>query len=315
MVTRNLALLALAVLCTLLTAYPSERNSLEHSKVETEMHNIFYHFSDSIYAHIIDLQGELVPAEKNGFPIFDDANSFQLVINSASISITIEALTNTLNQYVLAAPDAPLKEIRISRAGDKLKIRGHLHSKGDVAFETVGSLAVTPQGEIRVHTEKIKAGHIPVKGLLDLLGKTISNLLDTRKLQGLRAEKDDLILTPGELFPPPRIQGRLRAISVRGNDILQEYGTAQTVRTLRSGNYMAYRGGRLRFGKLTMADTDLVLIDMDPQDPFDFYLSHYVDQLVAGYTKTTPTFGLRCFFRDYNKLSAHERSRAKNAKR
>lgn len=28
-----------------------------------------------------------------------------------------------------------------------------------------------------------------------------------------------------------------------------------------------------------MEPTDLVMIDMDPQDPFDFYLEHYVEQL------------------------------------
>jgi hypothetical protein len=51
-----------------------------------------------------------------------------------------------------------------------------------------------------------------------------------------------------------------------------------------------------------MDDTDMVLLDLDPQDSFDFYLSHYKEQLVAGYTKTTPAFGLRVFMRDYNKL-------------
>jgi hypothetical protein len=65
---------------------------------------------------------------------------------------------------------------------------------------------------------------------------------------------------------------------------------------------MAYRGSDLRFGKLTMNDADLILIDMDPRDPFDFYLDHYTEQLVAGYTKTTPDFGLRVYVRDYNKL-------------
>ena len=65
---------------------------------------------------------------------------------------------------------------------------------------------------------------------------------------------------------------------------------------------MTYRGGRLRFGKLTMNDTDMQLIDMNPQDPFDFYLEHYKEQLVAGYTKTTPAFGLRVFMPDYDKL-------------
>jgi hypothetical protein len=78
-----------------------------------------------------------------------------------------------------------------------------------------------------------------------------------------------------------------------------------------AGNYMAYRGAQLRFGKLTMSDTDLTLIDMDPQDPFDFFLDHYQDQLVAGYTKATPSFGLRSYFRDYNKLSPKQKSKAR----
>ena len=34
------------------------------------------------------------------------------------------------------------------------------------------------------------------------------------------------------------------------------------------------------------------MIDMDPRDPFDFYLDHYQEQLVAGYTKSTPDYGL-----------------------
>ena len=69
-----------------------------------------------------------------------------------------------------------------------------------------------------------------------------------------------------------------------------------------ASNYIAYRQNQRRFGKLTMSDTDMVLIDMDPNDPFDFYLEHYKEQLVAGYTKETPSFGLRVYMRDFNKL-------------
>lgn len=35
-------------------------------------------------------------------------------------------------------------------------------------------------------------------------------------------------------------------------------------------------------GKLTISDTDLILIDIDPNDPLDFYLDDYKEQLVAG---------------------------------
>jgi hypothetical protein len=65
---------------------------------------------------------------------------------------------------------------------------------------------------------------------------------------------------------------------------------------------MAYKNNRLRFGKLVMNDTDLIIIDMDPNDPLDFFLDHYKEQLSAGYTKTTPDSGLRVFIKDYNKL-------------
>ena len=44
------------------------------------------------------------------------------------------------------------------------------------------------------------------------------------------------------------------------------------------------------------------LIDADPRDPFDFYLDPYKDQLVAGYSKTTPQDGLRIYMPDFNKL-------------
>jgi len=276
--------------------------------VRAEMRNVMYHFTEPVAVHIAYLTGELSPTREGGMPVFDDANSFAITIQSARISITTDALATALNQYALAAADAPIKAVRITTSANKLKIKGRLHSKGDLPFESEGSLSVTPEGEIRVHTEKIKAGHLPVKGLMDLLGETISKLISTRKVSGLRAEANDLLLNPAELFPPPHIHGHLRSISIVGNEVVQEYGSQTALSEKISGNYMAYHRAQLRFGKLTMHDTDLVLIDMDPQDPLDFFLDHYQDQLVAGYTKSTPSFGLRSYFRDYNKLTPKQKS-------
>jgi hypothetical protein len=290
-----------------LVATSSSQPDAAPGAVYAEMRNVMYHYTEPIAVHISYLKGELVPTQKGGMPIFDDANSFTLSIESARISITTDALANVMNQYALASSDAPIKALSIIPNRGKLKIKGRLHSKGDLPFESEGSLSVTPEGEIRIHTEKLKAGHLPVKGLMDLLGESVAKLIDTRKVSGLRADKDDLLLNPAELFPPPHIQGRLRAISIVGNEVLLEYGTQSAPTVKLAGNYMAYQGAQLRFGKLIMTDADLVLIDMDPRDPFDFYLARYREQLVAGYTKTTPSFGLRCYFRDYNKLSSKQK--------
>jgi hypothetical protein len=293
----------ISLLLAALLSRAQEHSPADQGRVRAEMHNVLYHFTDSIAVHIVQLEGELVPTQVHGLPVFDAPNSFILAIHSATISVTTDALANVLNQYAFSAADAPLKGIRVSTQGDKIKIRGRLHSKGDVPFESEGSLSVTQDGQIRVHTEKVKAAHVPVKGLMDLLGETISKLIDTRKVRGVRVQGDDLFLTPSELFPPPHIEGRLSSISIRGSEVVQKYGSSSKPWANLSGNYMAYRGAQLRFGKLTMSNTDLILLDLDPQDSFDFYLDHYKDQLVAGYTKITPSFGLRSYFRDYNKLA------------
>jgi hypothetical protein len=300
-----LAVVALAALAFASSA--QEPSPVASRSVHTEIHNVLYHFTDSSAVHITQLEGELVPTTATGIPIFDDPNSFTLNIRTAEISITTDALASALNQYAFAAPDAPIKEIQISIKDGKLDIHGKLHSKGGIPFESVGSLAVTAEGEIRVHTESVKAAHLPVKGLMDLLGTDIAKLIDTSKVRGVRLEKDDLILTPAELFPPPHVLGRLSAVGLRGNEIVQTYGGVPTKPSM-PGNYMAYRGAELRFGKLTMSDTDLILIDMDPQDPFDFYLEHYKEQLSAGYTKNTLSSGLRSYFRDYNKLPPKQKT-------
>ncbi len=272
--------------------------------VEVQMRNVMYHFTNNIAVHIRRLHGQLVPIKRD-LPIFDDKESFTLQIGSAEIAMTADSLANVLNSYVFAQSDAPLKDVSIrTESRGRLKIKGKLHKKGAVSFEAEGSLSPTSDGKIRLHTEKMKALHLPVKGIMDLLGVKIADLIRTGKVRGVRAEKDDLILDPETLLPPPHISGQVTAVHVEPNNIVQVFGSSGANLPMRvtARNYMAYRGNQLRFGRLTMSDTDMVLIDMDPKDPFDFYLDHYKEQLVAGYTKETPSFGLRVFMRDYNKL-------------
>lgn len=268
------------------------------------MRNVTYHFTDRIAAHIYQLQGHLIPTKPGAMVVFDDTNSFILVVSSAEIAIGCASLARVLNKNVFSAADAPIKDITIESKNNQLIIKGKLHQKGDIPFETTGTISADPDGKIRLHAEHVKAAHLPVKGLLDLLGLDIASLINTKKVHGINAEKDDLILDPEQILPPPRIRGKVTAIRVQGNEIVQVFGALQVSNfaAKQPGNYMAYRDGDLRFGKFTMQDADLILIDADPQDSFDFYLDHYKEQVIAGYDKITPEFGLRIYARDYNKL-------------
>lgn len=276
----------------------------ESGSVQVQMHNVMYHYPGNITVHLRRVAGALVPTSAGKFPIFDDKESFRLQITAAEIAMDPQSLANVLNSNVFSAKNAPLKDISIRIEKDRLKVKGKLHQKGDIGFETEGQLSATSDGKIRLHAEKIRALHLPVKGLMDLIGLDIADLIKSGKVRGVRAEKDDLILDPGEILPPPHISGTITEIHLESNNIVQIFGDPQKHpwERVAAQNYMAYRGNRLQFGKLVMHETDMVLIDPDPRDPFDFYLDRYKDQLTAGYTKITPAFGLRVYMVDFNKL-------------
>jgi len=287
-----------------LNAHAQSSDAPDTRPVEFAMKNVTYHYSEPIAVHIAELQGELVPTKTGSIVFFDDKNSFNLHLAHAQISIGCNVLAQVLNENVFSSPETPIKNLSIVSRNNQLIMKGRLPQKADVAFETVGTLSADPDGRIRVHSEHVNAAHLPVKGIMDLLGIDIARLIDTRNIHGITVEKDDLILDSEQILPPPRIRGKVTSVRIQGDDVVLTFGTPQTSNFAekQSGNYMAFRHSDMRFGKLTMHDADLIMIDMDPADPFDFYLDHYQDQLVAGYTKSTPQYGLRTYTRDYNKL-------------
>jgi len=295
-----LRLLGVGLLLASASPQSASKRDTAH-EVSTEMRNVMYHFTDSIGVHIFDLSGKLLPTKE--IPVFDDKQSFVLQIDSAIMSISTDALAHVLNDYVFAAKDAPLKGMSVSTEGDQIKIKGKLAHKADVPFEMVGDIQATPEGKIRVHARHIKAAHLPVKGMLDLFGVKLADLINTKKISGVSTEKDDIILDPEQILPPPQIRGKLTSVRIENGQIVQVFGSGTVQQHLSNAkNFMAYRGAVLQFGKLTMRDTDMVLIDSDSKGPFDFYLDHYREQLTAGYTKTTAQFGLRVYMVDYDKL-------------
>jgi hypothetical protein len=276
--------------------------------VRAAIRNVDFHLTDRIVVHIVSLDGRLT-AKPGEIPVFDDKNSFGIDVDAAKNTLSMTALTNDLNDYVFAKPDAPLKKLSASIRGDELVIKGLLVSKGGIPFETAGTLSATPEGMIRVHTTKVSALHLPVKGLMDLLGIDTQQMLNTKKVEGVTVDKDDLILDPGKLMPPPEMHGHLTDLKIENGAIDLTFGpengkagaTPLSV-SCPARNYLFFKGGSVRFGKLTMSDTDLELIDSSPADPFDFSIDHYSEQLAAGYAKMTRAGGLCVHVPDYEKM-------------
>jgi hypothetical protein len=164
----------------------------------------------------------------------------------------------------------------------------------------------------------MKAVGIGVGGLMKFLGLHLEKLIKLRGERGVRIEKDDFYLSPAKLLPPPTVQGRVGKVEVNDSEVVQTFQPTNgqkaeplTVPDPKAENYMFYRGGTLRFGKLTMHDTDLLIRDAEPQDPFDFFLDQYNAQLVAGYSKNTPDHGLIVVMQDWKRTPELKTDKAK----
>jgi hypothetical protein len=274
--------------------------------VQVQMHQVHFRIDSAIVLQIEDLRGKLLPGEHPGHPYFDDKLSFVLGIDSAQIAIGTNDLARLLNRYTFAYRGSPLKSLKLKIEDGRLRQEGRLRG---ISFTVVGELSATSSGEIRLHPTSVKALGIPVDGLMKMFGLQLQKLVDLSKARGVRLEKDDFILTPSELLPPPRVRGSIAAVELRDSSIVQVFrpdsgAKVQPLRVPREKgeNYMFFRGGILRFGKLTMTGTDLEIIDGDPSDPFDFYLDHYNKQLVAGFDKNTPDHGLIVTMPDFEEL-------------
>jgi hypothetical protein len=93
-------------------------------------------------------------------------------------------------------------------------------------------------------------------------------------------------------------------VRIEGNRIVQTFGLSRPAHaTGETKNYMHYKGNVLRFGRFTMTNTDLRLIDADPADPFEFSPGDYVRQLVAGYSKNAPDGSLTVYMPDFDNAS------------
>ena len=314
LISRLLFVLLCAAAPKIVAGQNSPANDKQEGTVHAQMSNVTFRFSETVAVEIKSLNGVLVPLGKNEFPVFDDKDSFNLRISTAEIAIDSSNLANVLNSYVFARPHSPLTELSIIVEKGRLKVKGKLHDKGDIPFETEGILTPTVDGKLRLHGEKIEAMHVPVKGLMGLFGIDLGGLIKEGKVPGVQAEEDDLILDLEQILPPPHIEGKVVSVRMEGEKIIQIFGgsDAKPVKSIRAGNYMAYKNNRLRFGKLLMNDADLILIDMDPNDPLDFFLDHYKEQLSAGYAKLTPDSGLRVYIKDYNKLHPAKASPGNN---
>ena len=286
------------------------RAEASRQPVEVEMRNVDLHMTTDVTLHVTHLRGRFEPVGRRDVPYLDDKTSYAVDVDTGIVSIDLPSL-NALMTRTLAGDASNVDDLTIS-VDDKgdLRQKGVIDKAVNIPFSTRAGIEATPDGKLRVFTKSVKGFGIPMKSLMKVFHLEMDDLLRIKPGQGVVVRDDDLILDPATLMPPPSIRGTVTAARIDHNVVVQTFGDGAP-RHLSppavSKNFIYWRGGSLAFGKLTMASTDLELVDMDPKDPFDFSVERWNDQLVAGYSKTTSARGLKAHMPDYNDLKHAKR--------
>jgi hypothetical protein len=274
--------------------------------VEVDMANVDLHLSADVTLHVRTLRGQFIPVDRD-VPFLDDKRSYAVAVDSGEVAIDVATL-NALMARSMGGDKSNVEKLKVSFKG------GALAQKGvNIPFSATSQVSTTSDGRIRVHTQSMRGFGVPVRPMMKLFGIKMDDLVKVAPGSGVEVRGNDLIIDPARIIPAPALRGRLTAVRIEGNRLVQMFGSSpgkQFPLATLSANHIYWRGSQLSFGKLTMTDTDLELVDLDPKDPFDFSVDDWNAQLVAGYSKTLPNRGLRAFMPDYNDLAGGTARRA-----
>jgi hypothetical protein len=258
-------------------------------------HNIQLRKGPDFRIYIVWIAGQMLRTNANVNPSFDEPDSFILKIEKGVIRANIGDIGKYLNSTT--SKDSPLKNIDVQPEGELVKIRGTIKKVVPLPIEILGSLAATPDGLVRLHVQHISVLKVPVKGLLGTFDIKLSDLVPSTNVAGVTISGNDIVFDTEKLLPPPHIRGQLTTVRVKVPDIEVIYGNAQNDPTqlAKWHNFIRFRNGALNFGKLTMHNADLTMIDAANEPWFDLDLVNYQNQLVNGDTRMTAQAGLEIY--------------------
>jgi hypothetical protein len=300
---------------TLVSAKAPTVPSAPTARQWVEVRNVDLHLNERITLRVRSVHGEIFRTTPDRPAALDDPKSFRIRVSAGTVALTGDDLSALMNTIILAYPGSPLTDVHIRFDAGQLIVKGTLHKSGTHPVELTGTVGVTQDQRIRLHVLRSHVVGVNGEQLLHIVGLHLDNVVDLTGARGATIKGDDIFLSPLPFLPPPAIDGALAAVRIEGDRLIEEFTTTADDSTFRHNvradsstlNYIYFRGGELRFGRLLMQDTDLRIHGGDAHTPLDLDLPHYTRQLVAGYSRTRADSGLSVYMPNSASLASAPR--------
>jgi hypothetical protein len=255
------------------------------SGVPIRMQNVRFKWSDRVY---IDTGNLAVRAEPLQGTIvnFDDLSSFHLILHQSVVLIRPDVLEGMFNESVFNYPHSKLRDLKVALKEEDnahiVRVKGNVNVGLWIPFTMSTRLSVdTETNTLVMDVKHLKVlGVLPAIALLKWKVLELENIISLPPNKSLMVDGNRMMVKPFGLFPPPRVNGTMSNVIVENNVIRLGFaGAPIPAPESPAKNYVYLKGGTSQFGHFRMLDTDILILDQDPADPFVFSLVHYADMI------------------------------------
>lgn len=273
-------------------------------------HNLILRKGPHFRVYVRWIRGKMLSTREGQNPSFDLPQSFLLEIEKGVITVKLADIADYLNSGETGK--APLTNVSLENKDGNLQIHGTLHKLIPLPVEIDGTAFPLPDGRVKFHMNKISVLKVPMKGLLKVFHLNAEDFVPKTGVAGVEVSHDDLYLDTQRFLPPPHIHGQITSIALSGQELTVIYGKADAdtdeQKLAQWHNFLRLVGGTIDFGKLTMRQADLTMIDATDDPWFELDLTNYQAQLVYGSTRITEKAGIEVYMPNLKNLPAEKRN-------
>ncbi len=144
-------------------------------------------------------------------------------IKAGEVFVSSESLTHMFARK-LSQSDSKLRDLKVETRDDgTAKLSGTMKKKLDVPFEIDGPVSTDGRNLI-LQAKNIKAGKLPIKWLLGMMGQNLGKMLQSQNPAGVKANGDTLIFQPAEIA---HVEGHISKLQLTNKGLLLTFGQVQ----------------------------------------------------------------------------------------
>lgn len=267
--------------------FPEDGSPAKGSVTQFYTKNVMYRIDEDIVVGLPDMDADMLVKRPNQPLIPGNLDDFVINVHSGHFVIDDKSMSAIFNKFAFGYEGSPLSDLKVTSLDGRVSLTGTLHKGLPIPFAMEGTLAPNGQGQLVLHPEVMKSAGIPVKGIMDVLGMEMANLINSRSA-GVKIDGNKIIIYPDKLLPPPTIKGFAVAAQVQPGRTIMVFDDKvrrpyPEVPEAAAKNYLLMWGGNVLINNHLILNAKVQEIDDTPQDPMWVYLPLYREQLQAGY--------------------------------